>query len=228
MSLLILLLLLASANAEPDSPPVLLPENLDRLDPAVAELVERQVAEVEARPRDAAAHGELGLVYEANVLWDEARSAFENAVLLDPAAVWWRFHLALAKREAGDPEGALSVLRSLAAERKSFPALEQRFGEALFEAGDLEAAEAAFRRLIETEPIGATVRIDVRGRSQWRSAQRTYSYQSSHDPRVHFGLDEAPGVDGVLVVWPGGHRESFGAFPAGAVHELREGRPDHP
>jgi hypothetical protein len=71
---------------------------------------------------------------------------------------------------------------------------------------------------------GARVRITASGRRQWRPVQRAYSYLSSNDPRVHFGLAEAEQVDDVVVVWPGGRQESFGPFPAGAVHELREGR----
>ena len=78
------------------------------------------------------------------------------------------------------------------------------------------------------EAIGAMVRIDTAGRSQWRAVQRAYSYQSSHDPRVHFGLGKAAGVDDVLVVWPGGRRESFGALPAGVVHVLGEGKGRRP
>ena len=74
------------------------------------------------------------------------------------------------------------------------------------------------------EQIGAMVKIEAAGRSQWRAVQRAYSYQASHDPRVHFGLGEAGAVDEVLVVWPGSRRESFGAFPAGTVHELRQGK----
>lgn len=152
MSPLILLLLVAFANTEPDLPAVALPGNLDRLDPAVVALVQRRAAEVAARPRDAAAHGELALVYEANGLWDEAKAAFEIASRLDPAATSWRFHLALARRESSDLDGALDLFRSLAAEAATFPALEQRLGEALLETGDLDGAKAAFRRLIELLP----------------------------------------------------------------------------
>ncbi|MFB3133895.1 MAG: CRTAC1 family protein [Rhodothermales bacterium] len=71
--------------------------------------------------------------------------------------------------------------------------------------------------------IGARVRITAAGRRQWRLVQRAYSYLSSNDPRVHFGLAEAEQVEEVMVVWPGGRQESFGPFAAGAVHELREG-----
>ena len=73
------------------------------------------------------------------------------------------------------------------------------------------------------EPIGAMVRIDAGERGPWRIVQRAYSYQSSNDPRVHFGLGTLDRVEAVRVIWPGGQHESFGAFAAGAVHVLRQG-----
>ncbi|MCI0485558.1 MAG: ASPIC/UnbV domain-containing protein, partial [Blastocatellia bacterium] len=73
------------------------------------------------------------------------------------------------------------------------------------------------------DAIGAMVRVTVSGKNHWRPVQRAYSYLSSNDPRVHFGLSEADSVERVVVIWPGGKRESFGPFPAGAVHELRQG-----
>ena len=73
------------------------------------------------------------------------------------------------------------------------------------------------------EVLGARVRIRAGGRDQWRLVQRTGSYQASNDARIHFGLGTATQVDEVEVVWPGGGRETFGPFEAGAVHELRAG-----
>ena len=72
--------------------------------------------------------------------------------------------------------------------------------------------------------IGAAVRADVGTAPRWRLVRRSASYLASHDPLVHFGIGEAARVDEVVVVWPGGKRESFGGFAAGAVHELRRGR----
>ena len=71
--------------------------------------------------------------------------------------------------------------------------------------------------------IGARVRITTRGRIQWRTVQRAYSYCSSNDPRVHFGLGAADSVDEVLVRWPAGDVETFGAFQADRIIVLEEG-----
>jgi len=72
------------------------------------------------------------------------------------------------------------------------------------------------------DAIGAMVCIITSRGKQWRQVQTAYSYLASNDPRVHFGLADANAVEEVVVVWPGGKKESFGRFQAGMVHLLRE------
>ncbi len=72
--------------------------------------------------------------------------------------------------------------------------------------------------------LGASVRIQAGKVVQWRQVQRAYSYCSSNDPRVHFGLGKAARVDEVTIHWPGGRVEAFGPFLANQICELREGR----
>lgn len=76
-------------------------------------------------------------------------------------------------------------------------------------------------------------RVEVRfGKDQklYRVAEPAYSYLSSNDPRAHFGLGmDAEGkpygeVTDVIVTWPNGDQESFGAQPVGAYHTLMWGR----
>ena len=74
-----------------------------------------------------------------------------------------------------------------------------------------------------SDALGAMVRIDVGGTSHWRTVQPHYGYCSSSDPRVHCGLGQVDKVDAVLVRWPSGTEETFGPFPAGKIHTLREG-----
>jgi len=73
------------------------------------------------------------------------------------------------------------------------------------------------------DAAGAMVCITTSRGKQWRQVQTAYSYLSSNDPRVHFGLADAEAVDEVTVIWPGGKKKSFGRFNAGTVHVLREG-----
>ncbi len=70
---------------------------------------------------------------------------------------------------------------------------------------------------------GATVSLTVKKNRMSRDVQPAASYLAANDPRVHFGLGEEPEVRNVAVRWPGGEKEEFGNFPAGATYELRKG-----
>jgi len=77
---------------------------------------------------------------------------------------------------------------------------------------------------------GARVQVRHAGQNLYRTADPAYSYLCSNDPRVHFGI--AKGEDGqlleqveeVIVKWPGGREESFGAMKTGQYHDLVRGR----
>lgn len=141
-----------ACRSEPAAYEPVVPANLERLDPAVRALVQEVLAETREAPGDGRRHGTLGLVYEANLLWDEAREAFRIAAELDPEEPLWHYHLAVAGRQTGDFEGSRELLERLVAEDPSFAPGQQRLGLALLEAGELERAKAAFQRLMELEP----------------------------------------------------------------------------
>ncbi len=69
---------------------------------------------------------------------------------------------------------------------------------------------------------GATVSLTVKKTRMSRDVQPAASYLAANDPRVHFGLGEESEVRNVVVRWPGGEKEEFGNFPAGATYELRK------
>jgi hypothetical protein len=74
------------------------------------------------------------------------------------------------------------------------------------------------------DAIGALVKATAGGvtRSEW--LMPSYSYCSSSDPRLHFGLGAATEVASVSVKWPGGKTETFGPFAAGKLHAIRQGQ----
>lgn len=153
-----------------------MPENLSRLDPNVIALVEQQMTQIQSQPRSAASYADLGMIYEANLLWPDARRAYAVAVDLEPtsasASTWWRFHLAVATRTAGDSEEALRLLRELTAEHPDLAPAQQRLGEALTEVGELAAAAAAYRRVIELLPASPAGYL---GLGEVRLLQRDYA-----------------------------------------------------
>jgi enediyne biosynthesis protein E4 len=73
------------------------------------------------------------------------------------------------------------------------------------------------------DAYGATVTVAV-GKRRWsQSVNPAFSYLSSSDPRVHFGLGQAAKFDKVEVLWPEGVKERFSGGAANASVTLRRG-----
>jgi hypothetical protein len=71
------------------------------------------------------------------------------------------------------------------------------------------------------DAYGAEVFVQAGNRRFWRLVQPGYSYCSSNDPRVHFGLGAASAVDSIRVVWPDGSEELFPGCAADQYVVLR-------
>ena len=84
---------------------------------------------------------------------------------------------------------------------------------------------ARFRLLNEqgADVPGAVLLATVDTRRIRRDSAPSSSYLTSHDPRMHIGLGEAPFARDVAVRWPGGAVERFGDFPAGTNAVLVRG-----
>ncbi len=137
-------------------PPVVLTD-AGQLDGEVVALVERKIKAVEKSPGDASAHGSLGLAYEANRLWQSAAQSFARAATIQPEEPLWRYHQAIAADEVGDSEGALALLRGVAAEMPKEAGVQQRLGDWLQERGDPAGAIQAFHRALVLVPGRAEI-----------------------------------------------------------------------
>ena len=62
------------------------------------------------------------------------------------------------------------------------------------------------------DAIGARVTVNSGDRVYVAAVLAGYSYQSSSDPRAHFGLGTADRIERIEVTWPDGSREQFGGF----------------
>lgn len=72
--------------------------------------------------------------------------------------------------------------------------------------------------------IGARVMVRCGGNRFTRTVSRGYSYLSSSDPRVHFGLGVIDRIDEIEVRWPDGLRERFDETLPNRIVELIRGR----
>ena len=77
--------------------------------------------------------------------------------------------------------------------------------------------------------IGAKITAFVGEHRLYRLVGPGYSFSSSNDPRVHFGLGSATAVDKIQVQWPDGTEETFAGVTADQFILLKkgEGQPGH-
>jgi hypothetical protein len=76
------------------------------------------------------------------------------------------------------------------------------------------------------EALGAKVIVSSGGRTRMGLCLRAYSYISSSDPRVHFGLGKADKVDSLEVQWPSGtpRKEKFKIAGVDRVIVVEQGK----
>ena len=55
---------------------------------------------------------------------------------------------------------------------------------------------------LNTHGIGAKAYLFARGKLQYQQLMTTRGFQSSSEPRIHFGLDSLTKADSLLIVWP--------------------------
>jgi hypothetical protein len=75
----------------------------------------------------------------------------------------------------------------------------------------------------QRDALGARVTVTAAGRRQVRERQSGASYQSSHDPRLHFGLGAATQAE-VEIRWPGGYVQQLGTVAADQILTVKEPR----
>ena len=132
-------------------PQVIRPLKRD-LDAHVNTYLEQYMLWVEEDPTDPQRHATLGVVYEANELWSEARACFHIVVDLLPSEVLARYHEAVACQELGEVETAIELLQRITGDHPDFAPAHHRLGRLLLAAGDLDGAFSAFQRTVELAP----------------------------------------------------------------------------
>jgi hypothetical protein len=71
--------------------------------------------------------------------------------------------------------------------------------------------------------FGAKVEITVEGSTRYAEVRAGSSFESSSDPRVHFGLGAATRVDAITIRWPSGQVDKLGAEAGDQELVVREG-----
>lgn len=128
------------------------PAAIDSLDPDLARAVHAGVASVEQDPSDAARWLELGMLYQANGLPEEAAACLSASVSLAPEDALAWYASALVSFDLGDVTGARGhARRSLEIDPSYAPGC-WRLGQWCLSDGDLDSAQAWFTRCTEVDP----------------------------------------------------------------------------
>jgi hypothetical protein len=71
---------------------------------------------------------------------------------------------------------------------------------------------------------GARIEITVAGSTRYAEVRAGSSFESSSDPRVHFGLGTSMKVDSIVIRWPSGAVEKLGPESADQELVLQQGK----
>jgi len=124
---------------------------LETFEPPLRARLDACVAAVRAAPNDAAAWGQLGMVYDAHDLAAEALQCYERAAALAPAAPRWPY-LAATVLDTTDKAGARRQYDAAEARGSQHPPLFVRRGLGMLQAGELDGARADLQRATELDP----------------------------------------------------------------------------
>jgi tetratricopeptide (TPR) repeat protein len=162
-----------------DPPPTPPEAKGDNLDPAVVSAVQVIRPRVLKNPHSAQAWGDLGEVFLANELEEQARVCFAEAERLDPRDAHWPYYQGGVLVNRGDREAALVLfnrtLERYPADGEAAPTIRLQLAESLLILGQADEAETHIRAALGREPDSARGHYDAAllavSRQNWREAR---------------------------------------------------------
>ena len=123
----------------------------------------RQLAEslVALYPRDARAHGVLGLVYAGQHDYTREISEYEKAIALDPSYSIAYNQLGYASRSIGDMAAAEKAFRQYVTLIPNDPNPYDSYGELLLKMGRFDESIAQYRKALAIDPYFGASRIGI-------------------------------------------------------------------
>jgi tetratricopeptide (TPR) repeat protein len=161
------------SRPQPPQPPG---ENLDGVEPAVAELIRDARSRVREKPDSGSAWGILGEVFFANEMNEESTVCFLRAEALDPKNPRWPYFRAGILLNEGEREQAVTYLeRAVDHCDSDETAPRLLLGETLLVLGRLDEAEEHFRGVLAVQPENVRVHFDLGllaiSRQDWKTAR---------------------------------------------------------
>ncbi|HEY3444523.1 MAG TPA: tetratricopeptide repeat protein [Paludibaculum sp.] len=185
----ILVPLILPVRLPPDFPPR---PDLGRLNPGLRALLETADQEARRRPESADAVGKLGMVYHANLLFEQAASAYRIAARLAPNDPQWTYSQAFLQEELGGEKEQLKLLQKTLQLRPDHVAALVKVADWLFKVDRLDEAARHYELAARVPDGGASLqagfalgRVEAR-RREWNKVINTIT------PLTHSYPNAAP------------------------------------
>lgn len=213
--------------------------------PAILEAITEANRLVEAAPQDPNAWFELGRRLQANGLYIEAIRIYDTSLELLPSLHQANYLKAVAQRQAGQPQAAVSTLKALSEAGGTDAVMERALAGWSLDLGDLGSAETAAQRTIELESncrgghaLLARVYIEtgrlseactllepfVQRAVRHRYLDFLYATALMKDGRRDEAMKIMPGTPPVPPSWPDPYLEALTDLAAGFPAALQETR----
>jgi tetratricopeptide (TPR) repeat protein len=127
----------------------------DKMLPTVRVVVQKAYDAALARPQDATANGELGMVLQAHGLSGEAEICYRRAHRLEPASFRWTYYLGLVQVDQRNCNGAIATFQEALLVVPHYLPAQLRMGECLLVSAQWEEAGTLYQAIMHEHPDSA-------------------------------------------------------------------------
>lgn len=128
---------------------------LTDLPPEIRTQVEQAYQAAHEHPRDAAAVGKLGMLFNLYHRPDEASACYQRAHQLEPRSFKWLYYLGSLQAKQGKHADAAQTLRAALRLNPDYLPARLKLGDSLFAAGRLDESNATYSEVIRKWPEAA-------------------------------------------------------------------------
>ncbi|HET7102120.1 MAG TPA: tetratricopeptide repeat protein, partial [Terriglobia bacterium] len=126
--------------------------DLSEFPPVIREQVGKAYDAARARPRDAEANGELGMLLDVYKRREFAAACYERAHQLDPQSFRWLYYLGSLRTGQGDRKGATAAFREALRLDPGYLPARLKLAESLLTSGNLKDAGSIYEAIINDYP----------------------------------------------------------------------------
>lgn len=152
--------------------------NLEEFEPAIQDQISRGYREVRNRPKDAAAVGKLGMIFQVYGKYELAETCYLRTRSLDGRSFRWAYYLGNVQGWLGKQDQAIGNIREALAIDGSYAPARVRLAQLLFESGEVDQSADAYREALKQNSRLASAHFGLgkvlAARGDWAGAIGSY------------------------------------------------------